>query len=130
ADPLAGAYAIEARTLDIEREARALIEKIDAIGGARQAIESGFGQKEIADSAYAAQKAIEEKRATVSGVHHAAEPGPRTPTRRCPPRPRRRSCYCCCPTTKKKSRTNRSSTTMTRDRTTRNCRCRHMRARF
>src|SRR5256885_416888 len=39
ADPLAGSYLIEVKTLDIEREARALIEKIDAMGGARAAIE-------------------------------------------------------------------------------------------
>jgi len=73
ADPLAGSYAIEAKTLDIEREARALIEKIDKQGGARAAIESGFVQREIGDSAYAAQKAIEEKRDIVVGVNDFAE---------------------------------------------------------
>src|SRR5439155_88169 len=41
ADPLAGSYEVEAMTLDIEREARALIEKIDEMGGALAAIESG-----------------------------------------------------------------------------------------
>jgi len=69
ADPLAGSYAIEAMTLDIEREARALIEKIDAMGGATAAIESGFMQHEIGDSAYFAQRALEEKRAIVVGVN-------------------------------------------------------------
>jgi methylmalonyl-CoA mutase N-terminal domain/subunit len=69
ADPLAGAYAIESLTLDIEREARALIEKIDDMGGATAAIESGFMQHEIGDSAYAAQRALEEKTAIVVGVN-------------------------------------------------------------
>jgi methylmalonyl-CoA mutase N-terminal domain/subunit len=69
ADPLAGSYAVEAKTLDIEREARQLIEKIDAMGGALAAIESGFVQREIGESAYQAQRALEEKRAIVVGVN-------------------------------------------------------------
>ncbi|MEA2488528.1 MAG: methylmalonyl-CoA mutase, N-terminal domain [Acidobacteriota bacterium] len=69
ADPLAGSYAVEAMTLDIEREARALIEKIDGMGGATAAIESGFMQHEIGESAYQAQRALEEKRAIVVGVN-------------------------------------------------------------
>jgi methylmalonyl-CoA mutase N-terminal domain/subunit len=75
ADPLAGSYLIEARTLDIEREARALIERIDAMGGARAAIESGFMQHEIGDSAYQAQRALEEKQAIVVGVNEFVEEG-------------------------------------------------------
>jgi methylmalonyl-CoA mutase, N-terminal domain len=73
ADPLAGAYAIEAMTLQIEREARALIEKIDAMGGATSAIESGFMQHEIGDSAYLAQRALEDKSAVVVGVNEFVE---------------------------------------------------------
>ncbi|HUR79835.1 MAG TPA: methylmalonyl-CoA mutase family protein, partial [Thermoanaerobaculia bacterium] len=73
ADPLAGAYAVESLTLDIERDARALIEKIDAMGGATAAIESGFMQHEIGDSAYAAQRALEEKSAIVVGVNDFVE---------------------------------------------------------
>jgi methylmalonyl-CoA mutase N-terminal domain/subunit len=69
ADPLAGSYAVEALTLDIEREARALIEKIDTLGGATAAIESGFMQHEIGESAYRAQRALEEKTAIVVGVN-------------------------------------------------------------
>jgi methylmalonyl-CoA mutase N-terminal domain/subunit len=69
ADPLAGSYAIEAKTLDIEREARALIEKIDGMGGALAAIDSGFVQHEIGESAYQAQRALEEKRAVVVGMN-------------------------------------------------------------
>src|SRR5881275_1843680 len=73
ADPLAGSYAVESMTLDIEREARALIEKIDAMGGARAAIESGFVQQEIGESAYRAQRALEEKKAIVVGVNEFVE---------------------------------------------------------
>ncbi len=69
ADPLGGSYAVESLTLDIERQARDLIAKIDAMGGALAAVESGFVQKEIGDSAYLAQRALEEKRAIVVGVN-------------------------------------------------------------
>jgi methylmalonyl-CoA mutase N-terminal domain/subunit len=73
ADPLAGGYQLEAMTLDIEREARALIEKIDEMGGAIAAIESGFVQNEIGESAYRAQRELEEKRAIVIGVNDFVE---------------------------------------------------------
>src|SRR5436190_5803853 len=73
ADPLAGSYLVESMTLDIEREARALIEKIDGMGGARAAIESGFVQHEIADSAYRAQRALEGKTAIVVGLNEFVE---------------------------------------------------------
>jgi methylmalonyl-CoA mutase N-terminal domain/subunit len=69
ADPLAGSYAVEAITLDIERGARELIAKIDAMGGALAAIESGFVQREIGDAAYAAQQAIESKKSIVVGIN-------------------------------------------------------------
>ena len=72
-DPLAGSYAVESLTLDIEREARELIGKIDAMGGATAAIESGFMQHEIGDSAYRAQRALEEKSAIVVGVNEFLE---------------------------------------------------------
>ena len=81
ADPFAGSYAIESRTLDLEREALALIEKIDAMGGALEAIESGFMQNEIGESAYVAQRALEEKRAIVVGVNEFVDSGsPTLPT--------------------------------------------------
>jgi methylmalonyl-CoA mutase, N-terminal domain len=73
ADPLAGSYAIESLTLDIERGAREIIERIDKLGGAMAAIESGFMQNEIGESAYRAQRAIEEKRAIVVGVNEFKE---------------------------------------------------------
>ncbi|HEX7154610.1 MAG TPA: methylmalonyl-CoA mutase family protein [Thermoanaerobaculia bacterium] len=73
ADPLAGSYAVEAMTLDLERGARELIERIDRMGGALAAIESGFMQHEIGESAYLAQRALETKEAIVVGVNDFAE---------------------------------------------------------
>ncbi|HVS33021.1 MAG TPA: methylmalonyl-CoA mutase family protein [Thermoanaerobaculia bacterium] len=78
ADPLAGAYSVEALTLDIERGAREIIEKIDAMGGALAAIETGFVQGEIGEAAYLAQRAIEEKRDIVVGVNDFTDEGAMT----------------------------------------------------
>jgi len=69
ADPIAGSYAVESMTLDMERGARLLIEKIDAMGGALAAIESGFVQRAISDAAYEAQCEIESKKNIVVGVN-------------------------------------------------------------
>jgi methylmalonyl-CoA mutase N-terminal domain/subunit len=73
ADPLGGSYAVEAMTLDIERNSLALIERIDSIGGALRAIENGFVQTEIAESAYIAQRALEENKSVVVGVNQFVE---------------------------------------------------------
>jgi methylmalonyl-CoA mutase N-terminal domain/subunit len=78
ADPLAGSYAVEALTLDIERAARELIETIDKMGGALSAIESGYVQNEIGESAYLAQRAIEEKKSIIVGVNEFIEEGAST----------------------------------------------------
>ncbi len=69
ADPLGGSYVIEAWTDEIARRARAYVDKIDELGGAVAAIERGFQQREIAEAAYRAQIAIEEKRDLVVGVN-------------------------------------------------------------
>jgi len=68
-DPLAGSYAIEALTDEIELRANAYLEKIDALGGALRAIEVGFVQREIQDAAYRWQQAVERKEAIVVGVN-------------------------------------------------------------
>jgi len=68
-DPVAGSYAIEHLTNEIEKGAAAYIEKIDALGGMLRAIESGFVQGEIQKAAYAYQRAIEEKEQIVIGVN-------------------------------------------------------------
>lgn len=58
-DPLAGSYLIESLTDQIEAIAKDYIEKIDAMGGALNAIKNGFMQREIQEAAYRAQRAIE-----------------------------------------------------------------------
>jgi methylmalonyl-CoA mutase, N-terminal domain len=73
-DPFGGAYAIEAMTDAIEREASAILARIDAMGGTLTAIEAGFIQRQIQDSAYAAQQAIDAADAIVVGVNRYAQP--------------------------------------------------------
>jgi len=68
-DPLAGSYAIESLTDQIEAIAREYIEKIDALGGALPAIKHGFMQREIQEAAYHAQRAIENGEEIVVGVN-------------------------------------------------------------
>ena len=68
-DPVAGSYAIETLTNEIERAAVAYIDKIDAMGGMLRAIESGFVQGEIQKAAYDFQRAVETKEQIVVGVN-------------------------------------------------------------
>ena len=68
-DPVAGSYAIEHLTKEIERGAEAYIAKIDALGGMLRAIESGFVQGEIQKVAFEFQLAIEKKEQIVVGVN-------------------------------------------------------------
>jgi len=68
-DPLAGSYAIEKLTDDIEKGAMDYIKKIDDLGGMLAAIEKGYPQKQIQDAAYDYQKAIESKDNIVVGVN-------------------------------------------------------------
>lgn len=68
-DPLAGSYAIEQLTDEIETRASDYLEKIDALGGMLRAIELGYVQREIQESAYRYQRAIETKDAIVVGVN-------------------------------------------------------------
>jgi methylmalonyl-CoA mutase N-terminal domain/subunit len=73
ADPLGGAYALEALTSAIETRAAALIDLIDARGGMVAAIEQGFPQREIERVAYDHQRAIEEGRRIVVGQNRFRE---------------------------------------------------------
>lgn len=68
-DPLAGSYYVEWLTNEIERQAEEYIEKIEAMGGAPKAIEMGYIQKEIHDSAYKYQKEVESGERVVVGVN-------------------------------------------------------------
>jgi len=68
-DPLAGSYYVESLTDRLEEEASHLIGRIDALGGAVAAIESGFQQREIGNAAYEYARAVESGKAVVVGVN-------------------------------------------------------------
>jgi methylmalonyl-CoA mutase N-terminal domain/subunit len=68
-DPVAGSYAIEALTNQIEARAQEYLAKIDAMGGMIKAIESGFVQSEIQRAAYDFQRAVETKEQIMVGVN-------------------------------------------------------------
>jgi len=68
-DPVAGAYAVEALTNRIEREATELLARIDEAGGALVAVETGYIQQQIQDAAYLVQRAIDAGEAVVVGVN-------------------------------------------------------------
>jgi methylmalonyl-CoA mutase N-terminal domain/subunit len=68
-DPLAGAYLVEYLTDEIEKRAEEYIQKIDKMGGALSAIENGFMQREIQESAYRYQKSIESKEQIIVGLN-------------------------------------------------------------
>jgi methylmalonyl-CoA mutase N-terminal domain/subunit len=68
-DPVAGAYAIETLTNDIERGAVEILDRIDRAGGTLAAIESGLIQRDVQESAYRAQLAVDSGQATVVGVN-------------------------------------------------------------
>jgi methylmalonyl-CoA mutase N-terminal domain/subunit len=68
-DPLAGSYYLENLTSRIEAGAEEYIQRIEALGGAVAAVEKGFIQREIQDSAYRYQRAVEEGRRIVVGVN-------------------------------------------------------------
>src|ERR1700726_4146020 len=85
-DPVAGSYAIEHLTNEIESGATAYIEKIDSLGGMLRAIESGFVQGEIQKAAYEYQRAVEAKEQVVVGVNEfVAEEERAIPTLRIDP---------------------------------------------
>jgi methylmalonyl-CoA mutase, N-terminal domain len=68
-DPLAGSYYVESLTRDICEKAEDYIRKIDEMGGSPEAIEKGYIQKEIQDSAFKYQREIEEKDRIVVGLN-------------------------------------------------------------
>jgi methylmalonyl-CoA mutase, N-terminal domain len=77
-DPCGGSWAIEARTDEIERDAGALIERIDATNGTLAAIEAGLVQRQIQDAAYEAQQAIDRGDSIVVGVNRFQTDEPTT----------------------------------------------------
>jgi methylmalonyl-CoA mutase N-terminal domain/subunit len=83
ADPLAGSYAIESMTNDIEQEADRLIARVEELGGAVAAIEQGFQKTEIERSAYQIARQIDAGERVVVGVNRftVAEEEPYQPLR-------------------------------------------------
>ena len=69
ADPLAGSYAIEQLTNEVEEQSLEYLKKIETMGGMLRAIETGYVQREIQESAYRYQKAIETQEQVVVGVN-------------------------------------------------------------
>jgi methylmalonyl-CoA mutase N-terminal domain/subunit len=69
ADPLGGSYFVEQLTGEMEREALDMMAAIDAMGGMVAAIEQGFPQREIAESAYRFQQAVERREKIIVGVN-------------------------------------------------------------
>ena len=79
-DPLGGSYYVESLTAQIEKGVREYLDEIDRMGGSLKAIEKGYVQQEIANSAYDYQKAVDSGEQVIVGVnkyatrqHHGAE---------------------------------------------------------
>jgi len=75
-DPFGGSFFIESLTDKIEREVEAYLEKIEQLGGAICAVETGFIQREIQDSAYAQHCAVQDKTQIVVGVNQFIDQEP------------------------------------------------------
>jgi methylmalonyl-CoA mutase N-terminal domain/subunit len=74
-DPLAGSYFVETLTTQLEDAAQGYLDEIDAMGGTLAAIESGFQQRQIQESAYRVQQAIERGDLVVVGVNRFRDDG-------------------------------------------------------
>src|SRR6266487_3599443 len=73
ADPLGGSYYLESLTRTIETQVAALIERVQQLGGARKAIESGFVHRQIQESAYKFQQSIDKGQTVIVGVNRFKE---------------------------------------------------------
>ncbi len=72
-DPLGGSYFVEALTADMERGAREYFDTIDRMGGMVAAVERGYPQREVAESAYRFQQAVERNERIIVGVNDFVE---------------------------------------------------------
>src|SRR5262249_38142617 len=92
ADPLGGSYYVEALTDRVEEEAWRYIHRIDALGGIVKAVEEGYPQREIAQSAYDFQRKVDAGERTIVGVNKYAmdERGDEIPTLKIDLEPERR----------------------------------------
>jgi len=75
-DPLAGSYYVEYLTDEVEKRALSYLDRIDRMGGMVRAVEEGFPQREIAESAYRFQREIEQGERVVVGVNRFATDKP------------------------------------------------------
>ena len=90
-DPLAGSYFVETLTDELEAAASAYLEEIDAMGGTLAALDAGFQQRQIQESAYRTQRAIDAGDQVVVGVNRFRdEPAPMPPTQKIDPAGERR----------------------------------------
>ncbi|MBI2172569.1 MAG: methylmalonyl-CoA mutase family protein [Chloroflexi bacterium] len=78
-DPLGGSYYVESLTRRLEEEASAALERIEAMGGALAALESGYQMREIAESAYRFQKEVEARERIIVGVNEHVTDAPPIP---------------------------------------------------
>lgn len=79
-DPLGGSYLVEAMTTEMEQRVMTILAEIDNLGGVVPAIEQGYFQRRIADSAYAYEQALAERRKIVIGVNaHRSDEEPSIP---------------------------------------------------
>jgi len=76
ADPLAGSYYVESLTSELERQALALLARVDELGGAAKAIEASFFQEEIGRSAYEHQLRVERGETVIVGVNKFTDNSP------------------------------------------------------
>jgi methylmalonyl-CoA mutase N-terminal domain/subunit len=91
-DPLGGSYFVETLTSEVERAAQAYLDEIDAMGGTMRALEAGFQQRSIQESAYRVQRAIDAGDQVVVGVNRFRDeaPGARPKIQRIDPEAERR----------------------------------------
>jgi methylmalonyl-CoA mutase N-terminal domain/subunit len=75
ADPLGGSYFVERLTDQMEEAALAYIDKIDQLGGIVRAVEDGYPQREIANSAYQFQRQVDARQRTIVGVNKYVNDG-------------------------------------------------------
>jgi len=73
-DPLAGSYYVEYLTDEMEKRAREYIDRIREMGGILRAVEEGYPQREIADSAYQDQRKVEAGERTIVGINRFGDP--------------------------------------------------------
>jgi methylmalonyl-CoA mutase N-terminal domain/subunit len=93
-DPLAGSYYVEWLTDQVERQAWEIVQKVDELGGSVAAIEQGYIQSEIQESAYRFQREVEQGNRVIVGVNQfvSADGGEAIETLRVDPSVRQRQC--------------------------------------